>query len=312
MNRNKSTKIMEYRGRATTWIHVGHADMANIRALNKIFPMHEHDLRELLPALQHSKCIVRPGYAFLVFIFPLRDQETGGVKETELDVFITANTLVTVNHGNRLADLTSLTDEMTNAVKRELILSQDPSTVLLSLLDMIYRSTFPLLVQLSHDVRTVENRLFDESGREDTIRQVLFLKNGNARARKAFQGHKYALTELRAALSSLKLPVPAQFNHLVSETIDIWNTLESQRESIDTLHETNETLLTYRTNKVMKMLTIFTSILLPLSLLTSVVIVDAPVMNAFMQSPYGFPLLLAAMVVMTAGMLVFFRVKRWM
>jgi|GEM_PF-2375293 len=312
MNRNMATKIVEHRGRATSWIHVGHASMANIRALNNIFPMHEHDLRELLPALQHSKCIIRPGYAFLVFIFPLRDQATGGVTETELDVFLTANTLVTVNHGNRLSDLTALADEMTSAVKRELILSQDPATVLLSLLDRIYRSTFPLLVQLSHDVRSVENRLFEESGREDTIRQVLFLKNGNARARKAFQGHKYALTELRAALSSLKLPVPGQFNHLVSETIDIWNTLESQRESIDTLHETNETLLTYRTNKVMKMLTIFTSILLPLSLLTSVVIVDAPAMTAFMQSPYGFPSLLAAMIAMTAGMLVFFKVKRWM
>jgi Mg2+ and Co2+ transporters len=303
---------MEYRGRATTWIHVGHADMANIRALNKKFPMHEHDLRELLPALQHSKCIVRPGYAFLVFIFPLRNQETSGVKETELDVFITANTLVTVNHGNRLSDLTSLTDEMTNAAKREFILSQDPATVLLSLLDMIYRSTFPLLVQLSHDVRSVENRLFDESGREDTIRQVLFLKNGNARARKAFQGHKYALTELRAALSSLKLPVPIQFNHLVSETIDIWNTLESQRESIDTLHETNETLLTYRTNKVMKMLTIFTSILLPLSLLSGIVIIDAPVITNFMRSPIGLPIVLMTMAAMTIGMMVFFRVKRWM
>ena len=62
----------------------------------------------------------------------------------------------------------------------------------------------------------------------------------------------------------------------------------------------------------MKMLTIFTSILLPLSLLTSVVIVDAPAMTAFMQSPYGFPSLLAAMIAMTAGMLVFFKVKRWM
>jgi magnesium transporter len=312
MNRNMLTKITEYRGRATTWIHVGHADMANIRALNKKFPMHEHDLRELLPALQHSKCIVRPGYAFLVFIFPLRDQETGGVKETELDVFITANTLVTVNHGNRLSDLTALSDEMTSAVKRELILSQDPAEVFLSLLDRIYRSVFPLLVQLSHDVRIVENALFEDSGREETIRKVLFLKNSNARARKALQGHKYALTELRSGLGVLNLPVPNHFNHLLSETIDIWNTLESQRESIDTLHETNETLLTFRTNKVMKTLTIFTSILLPLSLLSSLVLIDTPIITTFMHSPIGLPALLAAMAAMTLGMLVFFRVKRWM
>ena len=312
MNRKKLTKITEYRGRATTWIHVGHADLANIRSLHKIFPMHEHDLRELLPTIQHSKCIIRPGYAFLVFVFPLHDQETAGIRETELDVFLTANTLVTVNHGNHLSDLTALSDEMTSAAKRELILSQNPAEVLLSLLDRIYRSTFPILVQLSHDVRLVENRLFDESGREDTIRQVLMLKNANARARKAFQGHKYALTELRGALSGLNLPVPIHFNHLISETIDIWNTLESQRESIDTLHETNETLLTFRTNKVMKTLTIFTSVLLPLSLLNGIVIIDAPVMTNFMHSSQGLPIVLAAMVAITLGMLALFKVKRWL
>ena len=261
MNRKTPAKLEEHRGRATKWIHVGHADMANIRALNALFPLHEHDMRELLPALQHSKCIVRPNYAFLVFIFPLRDQSSGELRETELDVFLTKNTLITVNHGNKLADLTALSDEMTNAARRELILSQDPAEVLIALLDRIYRSTFPFLVQLSHDVRAVENSLFEENGREETIRQVLMLKNTNARVRKAFQGHKYALTELRMALGGLGLNLPPHFNHLISETIDIWNSLDSQRESIDTLHETNKTLLTFRTNKVMKTLTIFTSIL---------------------------------------------------
>jgi magnesium transporter len=312
MNRKTPAKIQEYRGRATTWIHVGHADMAKIRAPKKKHPLHEHDMRELLPALQYSKCIVRPNYVFLVFIFPMRDQMTGGVKETEFDVFLTKDTLITVNHGNQLSDLTALADEMTSAAKRELILSQDPAEVLLSLLDRVYRSTFPFLAQLSHDVRAVENSLFDESGREETIHRVLYLKNSNARVRKAFQGHKYALTELRAALSAFRLAVPAHFNHLISETIDIWNSLESQRESIETLHETNETLLTYRTNKIMKTLTIFTSILLPLSLITGIVIIETPVISNFMHSPLGFPTVIGSMVAVTLGMLVFFRVKRWL
>lgn len=312
MNRKSPAKIQEYRGRATTWIHVGHADMANIRALNKAFPLHEHDMRELLPALQYSKCIVRPNYLFLVFIFPMRDQVTGEVRETEFDAFVTKDKLVTVNHGNKLSDLTALADEMTSAAKRELILSQDPAEVLLSLLDRIYRSTFPFLVQLSHDVRTVENNLFNESKREETIHRVLYLKNSNARVRKALQGHKYALTELRAALGGLRLEVPPHFNHLISQTIDIWNSLDSQRESIETLHETNETLLTYRTNKIMKTLTIFTSILLPLSLVTGIVIIETPVITNFMHSPFGFPTFIGSMIAITVGMLAFFKYKRWM
>jgi magnesium transporter len=120
------------------------------------------------------------------------------------------------------------------------------------------------------------------------------------------------LTELRNALPNLGIVVPTHFNHLLSETIDIWNTLEAQRESIDTLHETNETLLTYRTNKIMKTLTIFTSILLPLSLLSGIVIIDAPIMRQFIQSPIGLPATLGVMTIITVGMLAYFRVKRWM
>jgi magnesium transporter len=288
MNRKKPAKIKEYRGRATTWTHVGHADMANIRALNRVFPIHEHDMRELLPALQHSKCIVRPTYSFLVLILPLRDQITGGMHETELDVILTKDTLIT-----------------------ELILSQNPAEVLLSLLDRIYRSSFPFLVQLSHDVRDVENLLFNEERREETIRKVLLLKNTNARVRKAFQGHKYALTELRASLSTLNLPVPVHFSHLISATINIWNSLEAQRESIDTLHETNETLLTYRTNKIMKTLTIFTSILLPLSLATNIVIINSPATRAWNESHYGFGVTMIFLGLVTLAMLAFFKKKGW-
>lgn len=311
MNRKASAKILEYHGRATTWVHVGVADMANIRALSKHFNIHEHDKRELLPALQHSKCIIRPGYAFLILIFPLRDQASGIIKETELDVFITPKTLITVNHDNRLSDVTALADEMTSAARRELILSQSPAEVFISLLDRIYRSIFPIIVQLSNDVRKVENQLFEKVGREDTIRRVLFLKNSNARARKAFQGHKYALSELRNALPSFDIKLPNHYNHLLSETIDIWNSLEAQRESIDTLHETNETMLTYRTNRIMRALTIFMSILLPITFITTLGLIEAPLLHNFIVGPYGLSALLGSIFVTTVTMLAVFRAKRW-
>jgi magnesium transporter len=120
------------------------------------------------------------------------------------------------------------------------------------------------------------------------------------------------LRELNAAIANFHHAPLAHFDHITSQTMDIWNTLESQREAINTLHETNETLLSYKSNKVMKTLTIFTSILLPLSLVTSIVIIDAPITRQFNNSPWGFPITLGIMGVLTVFMLIFFKAKKWM
>jgi len=312
MNKKRISHIHEYRGRATRWIHLGDANLANLRLLGNRFPIHEHDLRELLPAINHTKCIVRSSYVFMVLLFPIYDRTNKTVHETELHVFIDKDTIVTVSHGNLLPDVVALQDDMSNAARRELILSQQPADVLLSLLNRIYRSTFPLLVQLSHDIRDIENSLFAEYDREEMIRKVLTTKFGNARARSAMQNHRYVLRELNAAIRNFDHGPLAQFEHITSQTMDIWNTLESQREAIETLHETEETLLSYRMNKIMKTLTIFTSILLPLSLITGLVIIDTPILRTFNNWSWGFPITLGAMGFLTLFMLIFFRRKRWM
>ncbi len=312
MNKSRRSRIREYRGRATRWIHIGDASLPNLRLLGSRFPVHEHDLRELLPAINHTKCIVRPNYIFLVLIFPIYDRVRKTVRESELHVFIDKNTLVTVNHGDLLPDVIALEDDMSNAARRELILSQQPADVLLSLLDRIYRSTFPLLVQLSHDIREIEDGLFSRYDREETIHMVLATKSGNARARSAMQNHRYALRELNASIAGFHRSPLAHFEHIISQTMDIWNTLESQREAINTLHETNETLLSYKTNNIMKTLTIFTSIMLPLGLVVNFVIIETPLIKEFNEWVWGLPIVVAAMAVLTVFMLVLFKKKRWM
>jgi magnesium transporter len=312
MNKNRRTHIREYRGRRTRWIHVGDANITNIRLLGGRFPIHEHDLRELLPAINHTKCVVRPGYIFLVLVFPIYDRAERTVKESELHVFIDKDTLVTVNHGSMLPDVIALEDDMSNAARRELVLSQQPADVLLSLLDRIYRSTFPILVQLSHDIHDIEASLFKHYDREEMIHKLLTTKSGNARARSAMQNHRYALRELNSCVANFHRSPLAHFHHIVSQTMDIWNTLESQREAINTIHETNETLLSYKTNKIMKTLTIFTSILLPLSFIADLLKIHAPLTTSFNELPWGFPSTLTVMAMLSAVMLYVFKRKKWM
>jgi magnesium transporter len=311
MAKRTGAPIQEFRGRACTWIHLGQANLANIKALGEKFSLHEHDLREILPPLQHTKCIVRPNYVFMVFIVPIRDEAAGGVREVEFDAFMSDRTLVTVNHGNELVEIKTMLDEMTNAVRRELILSAPPAEVLLTLMGRIYKSVFPLLLQLSSDIRAVEKKMFSSYEREETIRRVLTLKNGNAKARNAMQNHRLALKEFRAARAPSASPPAAQLDHLMSQTVDIWNTLEAQRESIDTLHETNDALVSFRINEIMKTLTIFSVIVFPLSLIAGIFGMNTVAGMPFLGNPHGFAIVLAIMATASIAMLTVFKLKKW-
>ena len=310
MAKKVSSKIQEFNGRRTAWLNVSEANLHTLRDLNSRFPLHEHDLRELLPPLQNTKCIIRNNYVFLVLILPIRDDRTREIHEVELDIILNKDTLITVNHANRLTEMVSILDEMGNASSREAFLSESPSNVLLSILEKIYRSVFPLLLELSRDIRDVEERMFSDYDNEEIIREVLMLKNNNTRVRKALKTHRYTLIQLKEAVSELAPVNSINFVQVINQTVDIWNSLEADRETIDTLHDTMSTLVSNHINKIMKILTSVSTILFSLELVATLFALNTAAGSPF-GPPYGFLIVNGTMLAIALVSFAYFRKKRW-
>ena len=310
MAKRVSTKIQEFNGRRTTWLNVSEANLHTLRELNERFPLHEHDLRELLPPLQNTKCIIRNNYVFLVLILPIRDQKTKDIHEVELDIILNKDTLITVNHANRLVEMVSIIDEMGNATSREHFLAESPSNVLLFILEKIYRSMFPLLLELSRDIRDVEERMFANYDNEKIIREALILKNNNTRVRKALKTHRYTLIQLKEAVAELSPVNIVNFTQVINQTVDIWNSLEADRETIDTLHDTMSTLVSNHINKIMKILTSVTTIIFSLEFVATLMALNTSSGSPF-GPPYGFFIVNGTMLVCALLSIAFFRMKKW-
>ena len=60
------------------------------------------------------------------------------------------------------------------------------------------------------------------------------------------------------------------FEDLLGTYSNTWNTIEEQKETLQSLAETNESLLTTKTNETMKLLTIIATIALPLTFIASI------------------------------------------
>jgi magnesium transporter len=100
------------------------------------------------------------------------------------------------------------------------------------------------------------------------------------------------------------------FDDIVDAAERIWDLLDNYKEVVEALEDTNESVLSHRQNDVLRLLTIFSVTLLPLTVLTGVFGMNVAFPGE--GSRVAFWIVLAAMVTTMVGLLGFFRYKRWL
>jgi magnesium transporter len=92
----------------------------------------------------------------------------------------------------------------------------------------------------------------------------------------------------------------------------IWESLENQKEMVEVLNSTNESMLNYHISDIMKTLTIFSVIVFPLTLFAAVFGMNTVDSMPFVNSPFGFWYIVGIMLVASLLMLLFFERKNWL
>jgi magnesium transporter len=87
--------------------------------------------------------------------------------------------------------------------------------------------------------------------------------------------------------------------------------LDNQREMIEVLNGTNESLLNNKMTSIMKTLTVFSVIVFPLTLLAAIFGMNVKWMP-FVYNDHGFWQILVVMGLLSLMMLAFFKKKKWL
>jgi magnesium transporter len=99
------------------------------------------------------------------------------------------------------------------------------------------------------------------------------------------------------------------FSDLVDHIEKIWDTLENYKELVEGVHEAHQSLLSNKINDIMRILTIFSVVILPLTLISGIygMNVGLPLRNF----PGAFIIIVAGMALISVGMLIYFKFKDW-
>ncbi|MFH2231718.1 MAG: magnesium transporter CorA family protein [Patescibacteria group bacterium] len=305
----KSVKIGE-----VTWTHVSNITKKEIDALKRHFGFGSIDLKEALPPLQRPKLVARDGYLFMILLYPVFDRKDKTIRSSEVDFFIDADNLVTIN-SDGLAPLITLFEKChkVDTKQRDSVCNAgDVAHLLYNILDQQLEVIFPMVIHLANDIDEIEGRLFQEF-EKNLIQELLRVKTNIVNVRKAIQGHKTVIRQLIKE-SEGRFPIDkleAYFERLVEHTKELWDTLENQKDTINALHETNVSLIDFRINEIMKRLQVFAVIVFPLTLLAAIFGMNTRY-TPFVDHPNGFWMIAGLMLTGTAVMLIYFKHKKWL
>jgi magnesium transporter len=292
-----------------TWVHLDSPRSDEAMALAERFGWHPLDVEDVLSKRQRPKVDEYDEYRFIVLQFPVYDKAVQRLNAGELDVFLGPDYLVTLP-AVELLPVTRLFQRCVDDPElRESLFSNGSGYLLYHVLDDLFDYCFPILDKIGHKLDTVEDDI-DEGRFEEIVRDISRVKQEIISYRKIIKPQRPTLRLLERHVERfLPEDLELYFDDLVDASERIWDLLDNYKEVVEALEATNEAALSHRQNDVLRVLTVFSVLLLPLTLLASIfgMNVDFPGFG----TAEAFWLIMAAMVVIFAAVLAFFRWRRF-
>ncbi|MEZ5099806.1 MAG: magnesium transporter CorA family protein [Thermoleophilia bacterium] len=303
------SRIVELAGSGLTWIHLEGPSALEAQELADRFGFHELDVEDVLSKRQRPKIDEYPGYLFLVLHFPVYDKRIQRLNAAELDVFIGPDFLITLPNVelhpvSRLFNRCSSDEEL-----RDELFSKGSGYLLYHVLDDLFDYCFPILDKIGHKLDRIEDDMF-EGRSEEVVRDLSNAKQEVIAYRKIIKPERATLRLLeRYTQRFLREDLDVYFDDIVDAAERIWDLLDNYKEVVEGLESTNESVISHKQSDVLRMLTIISVTMLPLTLIAGIFGMNVHFPGE--GSHEAFWVVLGVMLAALIGMVAFFRYKRW-
>ncbi|HLZ35331.1 MAG TPA: magnesium/cobalt transporter CorA [Nitrospira sp.] len=183
--------------------------------------------------------------------------------------------------------------------------------LLYSLVDAIVDQYFAVLESLGEKIESVQQTVVADP-KPETLREIQALKRQLLFLRRAVWPLRDVLNNLsRSESPFMQQTTKVFFRDVHDHVVQIVDTIETLREMVSASLDIYLSSVSYRLNAVMRVLTVITTIFMPLSFIASIYGMNFEHMPE-LKSAWGYPMVLGVMAAVGIGMLMVFRKKRWL
>lgn len=293
-----------------TWIYFPEPDADDVVAIQKKYHLHPLVIEEFSTPTLRPKAVEYDNCLYLSIHIPLFDAQIKTTYPGEIDIVVLKDTLITSND-KPIYQLTDFFERLKKDPKaRAQYMDQSPGALLRYIIETLLESCFAKLDHISQKLDHIETEIFADHEKE-MVFEISVVKRDILNFRRTMKPQRSILESLTQRNYKLIEPeLKPYFQDLIGTNIRIWNNLESAKETIESLEATNNSLLSNKLDMTMKVLTIFSAVLLPLTVYSNILSMSAKI--PFADNPDAFWIHLGIMFIIGTITIIIFKIKKWM
>lgn len=307
-----SPDIQRLEAHGVTWLNIESPTELEISWLAEHYDFHPLDYEDVRSRRrQRAKIDEYDEYVFLVLHFPRFDKRTQRLQAAELNVFVARDLVITLPNEPMKALSALFARCASREEERAQVMGKGSGYLLYAIVDAMFDYCFPILDKIGFKLDALEDQIF-EGGGEDIVRDISNVKQEIINYRKIIKPQRPTLRLLeRHVQVYAPQDLEIYFDDIVDKNERIWDLLENYKEVAEALEATNEAVITHRLNEVIRVLTILSALVLPLTLITGFYGMNVDGLFLAHHGVWSVLFTIALMVGVGAGLLLWFRRKGW-
>jgi magnesium transporter len=293
------------------WLNFESPTAVETAYLAQHFDFHELDLEDVLSTRQRPKVDEYDEYMFLVLHVPWFNKVKGRLDAAELNVFVAQGLVITLPNVALKPIGRLFTQLEANPERREEYFGKGSGYLLYEILSELFDYCFPILDKIGFKLDRLNDAIFTERRSEEVVRDISDVKQEIVAYRKVIKPERSTLRLLeRSRARYLPEDLEVYFDDIVDKAERVWDQLDNYKEVVEALEQTNESVIAHKQNDILRVLTVFSVVLLPLTLISGIygMNVGLPRQNA----ADAFWAIVGGMLCIIIAMLGYFRHKNWL
>jgi magnesium transporter len=294
---------------SVTWINVtGVHEAKKVAELGKVFSLHPLTLEDIMDTTQRPKVDEYEEYLFIVLKMAYYSESGDDIIIEQVSLVLGKNYVISFQE-NKADILDPLRERIRQGQGK--IRKEGSAYLMYAIIDLITDHYFTILEELGEKIEYLEE---DVLRRADfmALKRIYNIKQALIILSKAIWPMRDVVNRLEKTEHKLfKGRISLYLRDVYDHSIQVVETLETYRDMVSGIHDLYLSNQSNRMNEVMKVLTIFASIFIPLTFIAGVYGMNFDHMPE-LRTENGYYVLWGIFIALATGMLVYFRRKKWL
>ena len=295
---------------ALRWSHLFRPTEEELQGMQDYYHFHPLDIEDCKsPINLRPKIDSYQNYHFLILHFPAMDIHGQFVEAREIKVFWGKDFLITIGKSHWLMK-ELFRQEQNKEVDTSRIEVASSDELLYKLIEYLMEDTQRLVAGVDKSVDDCGKELFSRNP-EKTIEKISVTRKNVILLNTIFKPQMNLFNKLQnGSIKGFANAMEDYWGNILDSYQRAWDIIEDDRELISGYSKTFDSLQVNKTNEVMKILTLVSSILLPLTFIAS--LYGMNIKLPIQDHPGSFLIVSGVMVLIAIFMLIYFKIRKWM